>query len=238
MKLLIDAGNTRVKWALHDGRDWLAQGAVTHADIASLADAWAGYPISSVHAASVASSAVTTAVEAAAPLSVHWVTAQRSGWGVNNHYRDPGEQGADRWLAVLAARELVAGDVVVACAGTALTVEALTAEGDYLGGLILPGHALMLSSLARGTARLDRAPGEVVAFPQGTADALASGAVDALCGAVERMRQRLAASTGRGLPELLLTGGDADRLAPWLAAPLRIVDNLVLIGLLKVASES
>ncbi|MBI3145735.1 MAG: type III pantothenate kinase [Pseudogulbenkiania sp.] len=238
MKLLIDAGNTRVKWALHDGRDWLAQGAVTHADIASLADAWAGYPISSVHAASVASAAVTAAVEAAAPQPVHWVMAQRSGWGVNNHYCNPGEQGADRWLAVLAARELAAGDVVVACAGTALTVEALTAEGDYLGGLILPGHALMLSSLARGTARLDRVPGEVVAFPQGTQDALASGAVDALCGAVERMRQRLAASTGRGLPELLLTGGDADRLAPWLAAPLRIVDNLVLIGLLKVASES
>lgn len=238
MKLLIDAGNTRVKWALHDGRDWLEQGAVTHADIATLAEVWAGYPIRSVHAASVASEVVSAALEGAAPLPVQWVTSQRAGDGVHNHYRDPGEQGADRWLAVLAARELVPGDVVVACAGTALTVEALTAEGEYLGGLILPGHALMLDSLARGTANLNRAPGQVVTFPQGTQDALASGAVDALCGAIERMRRRLAETTGRGVPELLLTGGDAERLVPWLAAPLRIVDNLVLIGLLKVASES
>ncbi|SMF35938.1 type III pantothenate kinase [Pseudogulbenkiania subflava] len=238
MKLLIDAGNTRVKWALHDGRDWLAQGAVTHADIATLAAVWAGYPIRSVHAASVASAAVTAALEAAAPQPVQWVRSQRDGGGVRNRYRDPSEQGADRWLAVLAARELCAGDVVVACAGTALTVEALTAEGDYLGGLILPGHALMLESLARGTANLNRMPGQVVAFPQGTQDALASGAADALCGAIERMRRRLVESTGRGPAELLLTGGDAERLAPWLAAPLRIVDNLVLMGLLKMAGES
>lgn len=238
MKLLIDAGNTRVKWALHDGRDWLAQGAVAHADIATLAGVWAAYPIRSVHAASVAGRAVSAALEATAPLPVQWVKAQKSGGGVRNHYRDPGEQGADRWLAVLAAHELAAGDVVVVCAGTALTVEALTAEGDYLGGLIVPGHALMLESLARGTANLNRQPGQVAAFPQGTQDALASGALDALCGAIERMRRRLAEKTGRGVPELLLSGGDAERLAPWLAAPLRIVDNLVLIGLLKVASES
>ncbi|XLM21082.1 type III pantothenate kinase, partial [Chromobacterium piscinae] len=86
---------------------------------------------------------------------------------VCNHYRNTAEQGADRWLAVLAAREICCGDVIVACAGTALTVETLTADGDYLGGLILPGHGLMLHSLAQGTANLNRQAGEVVDFPQG-----------------------------------------------------------------------
>ncbi|WP_312854421.1 type III pantothenate kinase [Paludibacterium denitrificans] len=126
---------------------------------------------------------------------------------------------------------------MVACAGTALTVEALTAEGDYLGGCILPGYRLMLASW-RAVRRIWTGwLSEVAAFPQGTADALATGVVDAMVGAIERMCLRLAEKTGRGRPQLLLTGGDAAQLAPWLAEPVRIVDNLVLMGLLRVAGE-
>ncbi|MGL6071085.1 type III pantothenate kinase, partial [Craterilacuibacter sp.] len=129
-------------------------------------------------------------------------------------------------------------DVVVACAGTALTVEALSAEGDYLGGLILPGQQLMRHSLARGTAQLDRPVGECQHFPQGTEDAIASGIVDAQAGAIERMRARLQAHTGRSGATVLLTGGDAAYLLPHLAAPVRIVDNLVILGLLSVANSA
>ncbi|MFD2450312.1 type III pantothenate kinase [Vogesella fluminis] len=160
MKLLIDAGNTRVKWALWDGRQLRQQGAVAHADIASLAAPWAALSLDAVLAASVAHAAVRQAIEAAAPLPVQWQRAQAAAFGVRNHYRNVAEQGADRWLAVLGARQCYpAQDVVIASAGTALTVEALTAEGDYLGGLILPGYRLMLASLAQNTANLDRAAG-------------------------------------------------------------------------------
>ncbi|PXX43685.1 type III pantothenate kinase [Aquitalea magnusonii] len=238
MKLLLDAGNSRLKWGVHDGRGWLAQGAVAHDTIAGLAAQWAAWPIRAVHAASVARPEVAEAIEQAAPCAVQWVRATAAFADVRNHYRNPAEQGADRWLAVLAARSLCPGDVVVACAGTALTVEALTAEGDYLGGMILPGQQLMLRSLAQGTAQLDRLAGQVQAFPQGTADALASGVLAAQCGAIERMGRQLAAHTGRGLPPVLLTGGDAAVIAAQLAVPPRIVDNLVLMGLLRVACES
>lgn len=238
MKLLIDIGNTRLKWAVYQGQDCMAQGAVAHGDIASLAEAWQGWPISAGWAASVASPELRAAVDAISPVPLVWVSAQRAAGGVSNHYRNVAEQGADRWLAVLAARSLVNGDVVVACAGTALTVEALSAEGDYLGGLILPGQQLMLQSLARGTAQLDRPAGEHRAFPQGTEDAIASGVLDAQAGAIERMRARLAAHSGRPAAMVLLTGGDAARLLPHLAAPVRIVDNLVILGLLSMASTS
>jgi type III pantothenate kinase len=238
MKLLLDAGNSRLKWGVHDGQGWLAQGAVAHEQIATLASQWAGWPIRSVHAASVARPAVAEAISQAAPGVVQWVRSAPSFGDVRNHYRNPAEQGADRWLAVLAARQLCADDVVVACAGTALTVEALTAEGDYLGGLILPGQALMLRSLAQGTAQLDRLVGSVQTFPQGTEDALASGVLAAQCGAIERMCRQLAGHTGRAQPQVLLTGGDAASIAVQLAVPATIVDNLVLMGLLRVACES
>ncbi|MDF0604460.1 type III pantothenate kinase [Neisseriaceae bacterium TC5R-5] len=237
MKLFIDAGNSRVKWAVHDGERWQAQGAVEHAAISSLASTWQTWPISVAWAASVARPEIGIALTAAAPCPLNWVNAQTQFGSVRNHYHNPAEQGADRWLAILAARELCAGDVIVACAGTALTVEALTAEGDYLGGLIVPGVTLMLSSLAQNTAKLDRVAGKVTHFPQNTPDALASGAFYALSGAIETQRQHLAQHTGRDSPPVLLTGGDATSLAPWLAAPVKIVDNLILMGLLQVANK-
>ena len=236
MKLLIDAGNSRVKWALYQGEDCVRQGAAEHGELAGLADAWRGLPLEGAWLSSVARREVIDALSAAVPCPLHRVHAERRFGDVCNHYRNTAEQGADRWLAVLAARELCRGDVIVACAGTALTVEALTAEGDYLGGLILPGHGLMLHSLAQGTANLNRAAGEIADFPQGTQDALASGAMAALTGAIEEQRRKLAERTGRAPATAILTGGDAARIAPWLAAPLQIVDNLVLMGLLKVAN--
>ncbi|POZ61291.1 type III pantothenate kinase [Chromobacterium alticapitis] len=237
MKLLIDAGNSRVKWAVYQGADCVAQGAAEHHELAGLADIWRGLPLEGAWMSSVARGEVADALAAAAPCPLHRVHSARRFGEVCNHYRNTDEQGADRWLAVLAAREILRGDLVVACAGTALTVETLTAEGDYLGGLILPGHGLMLQSLAQGTANLNRQLGEVVDFPQGTQDALASGAMAALAGAIEGQRGKLAARTGRPPATVILTGGDAARIAPWLAAPLQIVDNLVLIGLLKVANS-
>ena len=237
MKLLIDAGNSRVKWALWDGRTLGPVTALAHDALGQLAQDWAGLAVDAVYAANVAHVQIRSAIEQAAPLPVQWQRAQKLAMGVRNHYRNVAEQGADRWLAVLGARQQQAGDVVIACAGTALTVEALTADGDYLGGLILPGYRLMLQALAQNTAQLDRQPGLACDFPQGTEDALASGAIDALCGAIQRMQHRLAAHVGN-MPVLLLTGGDAALLAAALPPGARIVDNLVLYGLASVADNA
>jgi len=238
LKLLIDAGNSRIKWGVHDGVRWCEQGTVEHARIAQLAQAWAVWPITSVYASLVASEAIRFALQSVSAWPIRWIEALSNGFGVCNHYQDPRQMGADRWLAVLAARRLAAQDVVVVCAGTALTIESLCQSGDYLGGLILPGFHVMLHSLGQATARLDQPAGNKVDFPQTTADALASGVVEAQVGAIERARTRLASHTGGALLLVMVTGGDAERIAPWLASPVRIVDNLVLMGLLEVANES
>lgn len=238
MRLLIDAGNSRIKWGVHDGSDWVARGAVPNAEIAGLAAQWDRWPIASVHGSLVAGADVGRALERCVAKPVQWVHAGRAAPGVRNHYRDPAQMGPDRWLAVLAARRLCPDDAVVVCAGTALTVESLTRDGDYLGGLILPGFRLMLRALAQETARLDQPVGERADFPQCTEDALATGALEALVGAIERARTRLADHTGRELPRVVVTGGDAAMIAPWLASPVQIVDNLVLMGLLEVADKS
>lgn len=238
MKLLIDAGNTRVKWALAERGCLLEQGALVHDELVQLAALWRGHAIESAWGACVAGAKVRAAVEAAAAHPVQWQASAPAWMDVRNHYRKPAEQGVDRWLAVLAARaRYPLHDVIIALAGTALTVEALTAEGDYLGGLIVPGSRLMLSALAGNTAQLQREPGQWVNFPQSTPDALASGAWDALAGAVERYRQRLACRTGRE-PVVLVSGGDAAALAACFTVPAELVDNLVLLGLLRVAEHA
>lgn len=238
MKLLIDAGNTRVKWALAEHGQLLEQGALGHDQLAQLAELWRRHPIQAAWGACVAGAAVRAELETAAAQPVQWLASSQQWGDVRNHYLNPAEQGVDRWLAVLGARGLYPQqDVVVALAGTALTLEALTAEGDYLGGLIVPGSRLMLAALAANTAQLQRAPGQWVAFPQATPDALASGAWDAQAGALERFYARLAARTGR-MPKLLLSGGDAAQLAGYLTQPAELVDNLVLIGLMRVAERA
>jgi type III pantothenate kinase len=238
MKLLIDAGNTRVKWALAQEGQLLQQGALTHDQLPQLAELWRAHPIEAAWGACVAGSAVRAALATASAHPVQWVNSAAAWGDVRNHYRNPAEQGVDRWLAVLAARALYpASDVAVALAGTALTVEALTAEGDYLGGLIVPGSRLMLAALAGNTAQLQREAGQWVNFPQATPDALASGAWDAQAGAVERYYARLAQHTGRQ-PVLIVSGGDAAQLAACLTVPAELVDNLVLIGLMRVAERA
>jgi type III pantothenate kinase len=172
--------------------------------------------------------------KAGVPLG--WNTPAREQCGVKSSYGDPAQLGADRWAAVIGTRALHESAAIVVNAGTAITVDALTADGVFLGGLILPGLTLMRDALAERTAQLPRADGAFAFFPASTADAIASGALNAACGAIERMADYLAASGGEP-PVAVLSGGDAARLAPHLAVETRLVDNLVLEGLRAIAQQ-
>lgn len=239
--LAIDAGNTRVKWGLHDGARWLVQSAVETARAAELAAAWADLPPpQAVIVSNVAGAALRKAL--AKPLATfdavpHWITSVREQCGVTNSYDDPAQLGCDRWAALIGAWRLVAGASVVVSAGTALTVDALSGAGVFIGGLIVPGAELMRTALATHTAGLGLARGRFTAFPKNTADAILSGAVDALCGAVERLARRLGGKDGQANLTCVLSGGAARMIAPHLNLPLKLVDNLVLEGLLAIASE-
>ena len=117
-----------------------------------------------------------------------------------------------------------------------MTVDALSAAGEYLGGLIVPGPAMMRQALQQGTARVSDSVGTWQAFPLSTADGVESGIVAALCGAIQVQYARLA-ETASEKPLCLLTGGAAEMVLPHLAQPVEHVPALVLEGIDRVAKE-
>jgi type III pantothenate kinase len=118
--------------------------------------------------------------------------------------------------------------------GTAVTVEAIDAGGRFLGGLILPGHGIMLRALESGTAGLHVPTGEVREFPTNTSDALTSGGTYAIAGAMDRMVQHLRRHCGSE-PKCFMTGGAGWKMAPSLSTSFELVDNLIFDGLLEIA---
>jgi type III pantothenate kinase len=167
--------------------------------------------------------------------TVHWLSSAREQCGVRNSYREPTQLGADRWSGLIAAWHLVKGAALVVNAGTAVTIDALSSQGVFLGGVILPGLTLMSASLARATAGLPQTQGDYAAFPDNTADAIATGALLAVCGAIDRMRERLRISDAA--PQIVLSGGAAPSIEARLEAAVLSVPNLVLEGLRIVALE-
>ena len=248
--LAIDIGNTRLKWALHTApyRDapLLAQGAEFLENIDRLAEGdWAGlaHP-SRMLGCTVAGDAVKRRVEEQMELwdvSVNWVVASASEAGLTNGYDYPARLGADRWVAMIGAwhRSVAQGaprPLVVVMVGTAVTVDAIDTHGKFLGGLILPGHGIMLRALESGTAGLHVPTGTVCEFPTNTSDALTSGGTYAIAGAVERMVQHLRGHCGVE-PRCLMTGGAGWKMAPNMSVPFELVDNLLFDGLLEMAAR-
>lgn len=243
MILVLDCGNSRLKWALAGPHGWVTQGNIPNQEIGTLAlRDWQNLPRPTrVVGVNVAGEATRVRVEAQLVrwrVVPEWLIATEEAGGVYNRYARPSQLGADRWASLVAARrrladELFPSSCVVVNAGTAVTVDALDSEGVFRGGIILPGLNMMLHALADNTAALRVPPGHYHDFPINTADALASGAMHAVCGAVEQMRHRL--GTGGPLPRAFLSGGAAADIAPHLTAPVEVVDNLVLEGVLALA---
>ena len=240
MKVLaIDAGNTRVKWGVHDGQAWTHKGARATADAHLLRDALAPagaverIVISNVAGESVASALLAALRTEPAP---YWVVSRADQCGVRSGYAEPSQLGADRWAALIGARHLYAGPCVVVNAGTTMTVDALSAESIFLGGFIVAGFDLMRSALDSNTAKLKLREGAFSFFPDNTGDAIASGALNALAGAVDRMCRYLV-ETGEDEPIVVLSGGNAAILEPRLNGRAQVVDNLVLEGLARIGSS-
>lgn len=237
MIICIDSGNTRIKWGVHDGGRWLAQGALAQADIQQLGGQLAGWPQPArVMLANVAGSEAGHQIRqqlAAWEANLCEVRSSHQRCGVENLYEKPETLGVDRWCALIGARGLASGPMVVVMAGTATTIDTLDADGQFLGGIILPGFDMMAASLARGTAGLHLADGEYSLHPRCTDDAIVSGVVEAQAGAIERIFARLPAPEAH----CVLSGGHARQLAPRLVIPWRIAHNLPLEGLKQIAFE-
>ena len=247
--LAIDVGNTRLKWALYASAQvdapLLAQGAEFLENIGKLADgAWAELPAPQhMLGCIVAGDAVKYLVQEQMELwdvTPQWVFSSAQEAGLTNGYDFPSRLGSDRWVAMIGAwhRTVSQGParpLVVVMVGTAVTVEAIDASGKFLGGLILPGHGIMLKALEAGTAGLHVPTGDVREFPTNTSDALTSGGTYAIAGAVERMLQHVRAHCGAE-PRCIMTGGAGWKMAPSMSVPFELVDNLIFDGLLVMAS--
>jgi type III pantothenate kinase len=239
VKLLLDVGNSRVKWAFVSPGGLAAQGEAATDDEASLQPLFdARHAPDDIRIANVAGASTGARLSARLEECFHvipvFARSARHGAGVKNGYADPAQLGVDRWLAICAAYNRYPVAVCVVDAGTATTIDIVTASGEHRGGLILPGLRLMESALMRGTSDLaqcseasnlhtgGQVPAGAAGYPEApvltlgrdTAAAIRYGALQATTSLVWACLEEF---SGRGspvtiLPTVLVTGGAASLL--------------------------
>ncbi len=249
--LLIDAGNSAMKWVLmtDNGQVGPAHGSLRNSPPAELMPALArewidrvNVPVQAAYGCGVAAPVLMRAMEQAVmkafALPVHWFESQSSfhhdGVALRNGYRDSTQLGVDRWHSLLAARAAHPDrSLVVVTAGTATTVDGVTMDGSFVGGAIAPGVRMMYDGLARGTANLPFAKGQLAAYPDNTDDAIASGVIGCQLGLIERFVRNFRVEHGE--PLVVLAGGYAAHLSPYVGLGTSLPgvireENLVLRG--------
>ncbi|MDD2723719.1 MAG: type III pantothenate kinase [Methylovulum sp.] len=241
MNLLIDMGNTRLKWAVYGHGRLHNQAALANhqLDGETLKQQWQPLPIpKQIAIACVSASPLLTLVESISTelwpgAPIFQAKSQAQACGVTNAYQQPEKLGVDRWLALIAAHRHYPAAVCVVDCGTAITVDLLEANGEHRGGYISPGLALMKQALAQGTNALPFISGHYPDQPAlSTEAAIHSGTLLAARGLIEHVLATRAAPS-----QLLLTGGDASIIAEHLNIPAVIDSDLVLCGLAIVLEE-
>jgi type III pantothenate kinase len=248
MSLLIDIGNTRIKWARCEDGALQPQSAAPHADwhvqtfVETILQRGARSDrvlVSNVAGARMAE-VVRTAVAQTWQIEAQFVTSTPMAGGVRNAYPQAAKLGVDRWLAMIGAHALERGAVCVVSIGTAMTIDGVTADGRHLGGVIVPGPDLMIGSLLTNTsdiaqrARQGSAGDEL--FADNTLGAIRQGAEHALGALVERAVVTIRRALNE-TPKVLVTGGASDRVEKTIGVPYRAVPDLVLQGLAVLAAE-
>ncbi len=244
--LLLDAGNSQLKWALVQQGEIIDTGKAPYSRLEGLTEFFQAHDgIVKIVGCAVCGTQKIQAVEEHLPMTITWLNSMPKGLGIINHYIKPEEHGADRWFNVLGSRRFTKDACVVVSCGTAITIDALTEQNHYLGGSIMPGFNLMKEAMALKTANLNQPVGRAYPFATSTANAIASGMLDAACGAILLMHQRLKEKTLEGKTvKVLLTGGGAKKIEVHLSAAfakdaqVQIVDNLVIYGLLNWIEQS
>jgi type III pantothenate kinase len=249
MILVIDVGNTRLKWAwltstgLSDQQAILHRGAKSGMWTAALFES--GHKPTRMLVSNVAGPEIAKTLSRLAKrvfhLDVEFVTAAAEFQGLTNGYLDPKLLGSDRWLALIGAWTKARSALCVVDAGTAVKVDSVDATGQHLGGLIVPGIHMMREALMSKTSDIAEAaehstPSLAGVLANNTIGAVSRGAVFALAGMADRTAELIAQSTGVK-PKLFITGGDAGMITGTMRTPGEIVPDLVLQGLAVIAAE-
>jgi len=249
MILVIDVGNTRLKWAWLTNTGLSDQQAVVHRD--AKPGLWTtalfefGQRPSRVLVSNVAgpkmAKILTRLTKKVFKAEVEFITAAQEFNGLTNGYLDPSLLGADRWLALIGAWTKAKGALCVVDAGTAVKVDAVDSKGQHLGGLIAPGIHMMREELMSKTSDIAKAASQSSSSLAGvlannTVGAVSRGAVFALAGMADRAADIIEQSTGTA-PKLFLTGGDAGMISGTMRTHGENVPDLVLQGLAVIAAQ-
>lgn len=250
MTVLVDVGNTRIKWATLERGELVRLGSAVHRDdpdaaVGAFAAALPKGP--RIIVANVAGEPIAArlrALAAARPgATLELVATEQERFGVRCAYDDPRRLGVDRWVAVLAAFHAARGAACVIDAGTAVTFDAVDAHGTHLGGLILPCARLIGAALDRNTSNIGRTAAPAAAarglhlLGRTTDAAVGHGAWLALAAALDRAARVVAGALGTA-PPVYLTGGDAEALSGWLETRVELRADFVLEGLRLFAGGS
>ena len=246
MKLLVDMGNSRLKSAVMTSKAELSQFKAEayggQKPIAALISLLGQYPeIESVTLVSVLGHEFQEQAESLLKqrkTTLCWVASEQEAKGVINHYGQPEQLGSDRFVALVAARHAFPQQscIVIDC-GTAVTIDALSVKGEFLGGVIIPGLRLWSDSLIARAGQLNEHQIENTnLFARDTAQAIGSGSIFGLTSAIEGVCNRMAQkiqqeSQGCSASKLVICGGDAKLICEYSQLEFELIPNLVLIGL-------
>lgn len=245
MILLVDQGNSRLKWLLVDRGGVAKYKGVGGQEDLALALGGAGPSgraglVEEVHVSSVAGAGQREALRQLVIERCHseplFASSSKREGGIRNGYKDPSRLGVDRWLAMVGARTHGNGPSLVVDAGTALTIDAIALDGEHLGGYIVPGIRSQCLSLGKHTAavRTKGRIGPASGWGRTTDEAVTGGILLSLVALIERARVELESSVADTCP-VILTGGDSDLLRGALSGQV-IVDGCLLFRGLWVSS--
>lgn len=242
--LLLDIGNTRLKWGVAEDGEIHRTGNITQERIRDkgLSALTTRLPqrVDAAMISNVAGNTIATRlaglIGAHCGIEVRFAKTGRAVLGVTNSYKQPRRMGVDRWVAMIGAWMELGSACLVVDAGTAVTIDAVDDSGQHLGGQILPGVGLMARALAADTSDIPPSPlpkpgtfDGMSMFAANTRLAVGSGAENAVTGAIERAIRTLRSSAYDAT--LVLTGGDASRILTALDESALHRPNLVLEGL-------
>ncbi len=250
MTLVIDIGNTRIKWGSARSGELGATGNALHIESmeSAMDSLFSASPetvddvlVSNVMGEAAASELAERLNDRYA-VKPRYVATAAEGFGVRCSYADPAQLGVDRWVAMIAAYRLAGGAVCVIDAGTAVTFDAVDPAGRHLGGLIFAGPRIIAAALDRGTEQIG-ATAAAPARPRGlellgteTDAAVGHGAMLGLAAALDAAVTAVSAELGAA-PMVLLTGGDAAPVRAWLETKAELRPDLVLEGLAFMAGH-
>lgn len=241
--LAVDSGNSFLKWGYFDNNQWLIQDKVRNQDIERLSDTWRLLKQPDfIIVSHVANNAVFVNLSRLFNIwntQVQWIIALPRQCGVTNNYEDPCQLGSDRWAALIAAWDKYHESCLVVNIGTAMTVDALSNDGVFLGGIILPSSYTLLNSIQFNT-QIDLNNEKKFyyqVFPVRTVNAIYSGVIQSLVGSIERMTRLFSLQQGYAVKNCIISGGGIADILPHIDFNHTVIDNLVLEGLLIIAKD-